>query len=199
MKTNESTKHVIQKARSIHFDCGHSRQVAGLSLQLFDQLAPLHKLDTSARTELEHAALLHDIGWVNGQKGHHKTAMRLILEDTDLDYSDKVRTRIALIVRYHRKSLPKEKHPVYRNLTESEKRRICILGGILRLADGLDRSHTDAVSAVTCRISKSEILILCHGTDYPHAELIAGTKKADLLTPALGRKISIEGQVHQPA
>ncbi len=195
MKTVETTSHVIQKARSIHFDSGHSRQVASLSLQLFDQLESIHQLDPQARIELEHAALLHDIGWVEGQRAHHKTTMNLILEDTQLDYSPKTRLRVALIARYHRKSLPKKKHRYYCDLKEEDKRRIEILGGILRLADGLDRSHTDAVSAVTCRISKTEILILCHGVDYPHAELIAGAKKSDLLARALDKTIALEGQV----
>jgi alpha-galactosidase len=49
--------------------------------RLFDELQPLHLLGAQERFWLNAGALLHDIGWIEGQKGHHKTALRTILHN----------------------------------------------------------------------------------------------------------------------
>lgn len=56
----------------------HGRQVEHLAAALFHEFAPLHKLGAPWEERLRAAARLHDIGWVEGRKKHHKTSMRLI-------------------------------------------------------------------------------------------------------------------------
>ena len=75
----------------------HGRHVAILVASLFDQLAELHSLDEIWRKRLVLAARLHDIGFAEGRKGHHKASMRCIEEDRSLNISDADRPLIALL------------------------------------------------------------------------------------------------------
>ena len=47
-----------------------------------------------------------------------------------------------------RKSLPKKKHDAYVRLVEPDRQLVSWLGGILRLADGLDRRRSGVVTDV---------------------------------------------------
>lgn len=123
----------------------HVFQVAKTACQLFDQLNPLHVLSATERRILEAAALLHDIGRAQGGSSHHKRSRDMIL-DAHLDgFTLSERTMIACIARYHRKAEPKPTHKVFRELSGGEQAIVEKLAAILRIADGLDRSHRAAV------------------------------------------------------
>jgi len=148
----------IAFSRKFRYDRRHCRRVALLSRQLFDQLKPLHGLSADDRGLLYCAALLHDIGWHYGAKDHHKKAMRLIINSPALKSSRAEKIKIGLIARYHRGSLPRLAHPYYPGLSRSDRRAICWLGAMLRLADGLDnrRIKKDLLE----KVSKRKILSL---------------------------------------
>ena len=62
----------------------HSHIVEMLALRLFDELTPLHGLGPRDRILLSYAAMVHDIGWNQGQAGHQKKSAELILSCTGL-------------------------------------------------------------------------------------------------------------------
>ena len=80
----------------------HSRQVARLSLLLFDALLPIHGLEPRDRELLEYAALLHDAGYWIGAEKHHKHAYYLIREGPLEGFSREEIQVIGLTARYHR-------------------------------------------------------------------------------------------------
>ena len=172
---------------------GHTRQVTKLALRLFDELSAVHALGPAERFALQCGALLHDIGWVAGQKSHHKTAMRLILADELLPFDRRERDLVACVARYHRKALPKAKHRPFSALDAADRRTVCVLGGILRVADGLDRSHMDVVRDVRCEVSPDRLVIRCIADGPADAEVWAAEKKADLLAEALQRAVTFHG------
>ncbi|MGB2824326.1 MAG: metallophosphoesterase family protein [Phycisphaerae bacterium] len=171
---------------------GHTQQVTKLALRLFDELAAAHGLGRQERFHLRCGALLHDIGWVNGQQSHHKTAMRLILADEQLPFDERARQIVALVARYHRKAVPKPKHGHFAALGAADRQLVRVLGGILRVADGLDRSHMDIVTDVRCEVSADRILIRCVARAPAGAELWAAQEKADLLVEAMGLPVTFE-------
>ena len=65
-------------ARRCSWPEAHSRHVAMLALELFDQLRELHGLDDDDRELLEYAALLHDIGEHVAHEGHDRHAAYLV-------------------------------------------------------------------------------------------------------------------------
>ena len=58
---------------------------------------------------------------------------------------------VANIARYHRGATPKKKHDNFRSLEPRTKSACGDLAAILRIAGGLDRSHTQQVQDVTVR------------------------------------------------
>ena len=175
-------------------DMGHTEQVTYLTLRLFDELMMLHSLGDQERLLLEYAALLHDIGWVQGWKGHHKSSLKMILESQKLPFDSKERLIIGSIARYHRKTLPSQEHDHYAALTAADQRIVSRLAALLRIADGLDRTHTNAVSNLRCFVDQKEVVISCV-TAHPAAqEEKYATEKADLFSLVYEKKVTIRMQ-----
>ena len=189
MDKNRDIEAVVKFAQKYDYEQEHSLQVTKLALNLFDELEELHGLSERDRFVLESACVLHDIGWIQGQKKHHKTALKLILGGKGLPLSEKQRQIAALIARYHRKALPKPEHELFGSLGTAEQEKVKILGGILRLADGLDRSHCCVVKKIKCEIDSKKIVMNLEVDGDTTFEIEAGTKKSDLLSMTFGRQI----------
>ncbi len=160
-------------------------------MKLFDLLAETLKLNESDRFVLQCAAILHDIGWCTGEQGHHKQSMRMILEDTTMPLTPAERTRIALTARYHRKSLPKNNHPVYSELSPDEQKRIAALAALLRIADGLDSSHQSCIEDVRALWGNHQLILSCRSRQEASEEMLAAQKKSDLLAQILALPVQI--------
>ncbi|MBN1137072.1 MAG: HD domain-containing protein [Anaerolineae bacterium] len=167
----------IALGRSYNFEEGHSRQDARLAVQLFDLTADLHRLDDECRDLLYCAALLHDIGYVEGYEAHHKTAYRLILEANLPGLSDRDKRLVANVARYHRGAQPKLKHEGFAALDAGDREVVEKLGAILRLADGLDRTHMDAVQGLDLWLDGDRMVVLVDCPFGCDAEVLAGEKK----------------------
>ncbi len=136
-------------------DLDHAMHVAHLSGQLFHETLALHGFGEYELRILERAALLHDSGVQYGVRGHHKTALRIIQKARLEGMEQSDNNIIACVARYHRKSLPKITHAIYRDLSAADRRKADILGGLLRLADAFDYEHDGGVERLTCMISAS--------------------------------------------
>lgn len=183
---------VLRLAESCDHEADHVHHVARLSLRLFDELQPLHRLGAEERFWLHCGALLHDIGWIEGRKGHHKTSLRLILDQLAPPFDERERYLIGSIARYHRRALPKDKHAHFAALSPVDQYRVTILAALLRVADGLDRTHRSVVQDLSCEVSPGQITICCAVRMYPIPEREEALEKADLLERALNRELLIE-------
>jgi len=169
----------------------HSKQVAVLSEKIFTQLKKIHHLGNTELEWLKNAALLHDIGWINGRNAHHKRSRNMIIKCPYLPFTKSQRLIIALISRYHRGSLPRDTHKYFRNLNPVLKNKVCWLAGILKISDGLDRTHLGTIKDIKCRITKNQIEVGLTPKIISAKDRITGLKKADILERYSGRKISI--------
>jgi len=83
-----------------------------LSLQLFDQLQPVHHLPAESRVLLESASLLHDVGHTISNKAITSTVNTSLLMAISPDSAPRERNLVAAAVRYHnRKAEPSGNHP----------------------------------------------------------------------------------------
>ncbi len=183
---------VLAFARRFNFDERHSLQDERLALRLFDETARLglHHMDDvpldgekalTPREILSCAAILHDIGYVEGYENHHKTSFKLITAEKIGGLSKHDRLLVALVARYHRGSTPDpEKHEAYGALSPEDQRLVSRLGGILRFADGLDRSHTDAVQDLRLTLEGNRLTVALVPGINDETERLAGQKKAHL-------------------
>ncbi len=172
----------------------HSDQVALLALQIFDGLQAWHRMNARTRQLLETAAVLHDIGWSQTPDGksHHKWSARLIREYTWKNLKADEVMLVAQVARYHRKSPPQPDHEDFQGLKPGAQKAVMVLGGILRLADALDRTHTGKIRALDVVISKDDFTIRVQPTGTWNAERAMFEVKRDMLQMAAQRAVECE-------
>jgi exopolyphosphatase / guanosine-5'-triphosphate,3'-diphosphate pyrophosphatase len=186
---------VLRLAEQMDEDLTHSTQVARLSLQMFDGACVVHGLGDDSREILEAGALLANVGLFVSHAGHHKHSYYVIRNSELLSgFTDREIELIAQVARYHRKSMPREKHPEFAALDPEEQHRVRVLAGLLRIAVGLDRNHAGRVSSLSCRTDGDGALVVeikpAPGADVS-LELYAANERTDLLSEVLGRPVKV--------
>jgi len=95
------------------------------------------------------AALLHDVGKSEGNKGHHKESLKLIQKHgTPLGWKEEDMRRAGLVARFHTGALPVRSHKAMRDLLPDEHRTVVRLAAVLRLANALDATHDGNIRRV---------------------------------------------------
>jgi CHAD domain-containing protein len=148
-----ATRRMKLWANRLDPDFPHSERVASLSLQLYDGLLAWGwqpSIDAaSARSSLLAAALLHDVGKSEGEKGHHKTSFDLIrAHGNPLGWKAADLQRAAIVARFHRGALPTRRHKLLRDLLPDEQKATIQLAAILRLANAFDAGHDAQVRRI---------------------------------------------------
>jgi CHAD domain-containing protein len=133
-------------AKALDPDFMHSERVARFALELYDGLLATGLMQFAnggeARSGLQIAALLHDVGKSGGNKGHHKTSFELVRTHSNpLGWKPEYLQRAAIIARFHAGTLPSRSHKVLRDLLPDEQRITIQLAAILRLANAFDAAH----------------------------------------------------------
>jgi exopolyphosphatase/guanosine-5'-triphosphate,3'-diphosphate pyrophosphatase len=136
---------VFAIGRRFGYEEKHALQVANLAEKIFDALSLAYGLERHQRTLLSAAALLHDVGFHISHESHHKHSFYLIKHSEITGFSETEKQIIANVARYHRGSLPRDKHSDFMDLSEKDRDLVWKLGAILRLADALDRNYENRV------------------------------------------------------
>ncbi len=186
---------VLRLAQTCEFEVNHTLQVTRLAVRLFEGLQSLHTLGETQRAWLVYAGILHDIGWIEGWKEHHKVSLRIILNTPMLTFTNKERLIIGSIARYHRKALPDGSHDHFAALSEAERTEVMVLASFLRVADALDHSHQQRVREVFCKITRKKIILTCTANGSIAEEAHPVLLKSDLLERTFERKVFTEGLV----
>jgi len=172
----------------------HSDHVARLTLEIFDGLKSWHGYGNRPRELLHCAALLHDIGWSQTPdgKGHHKWSAQLIQKHAWKHLKGDEVAVVAQIARYHRKAPPEPDHGEFHALTSSAQKQVMILGGILRIADALDRTHSGKVERVEISFTTDAVVVRVKSTGPWDSERVMFETKSDMLQLAAGRPVHCE-------
>lgn len=168
----------------------HARHVQRLAASLFDQLRPLHGYGGAERTLLSAAALLHDVGLAIDYYQHHKYSAHIIL-DADLPgFSHRDVALIAQLALYHRRGIPK-RPPFPGLLKRPDQARIARLGALLRLAEYLERSRTQVVHGLQCRLRRGVVQVECRVWGDASTEVWATERKSDLFEYAYQHRLAL--------
>ncbi len=140
-------------AKALDPDFAHSERVSRFAMELYDGLLATGLLDfanaAEARSTLQIAALLHDVGKSEGNKGHHKASFDLIRSHTNpLGWKPEYLQRAAIIARFHGGALPMRNHKVLRDLLPDEQKITIQLAAVLRLANAFDAAHDGHIRRV---------------------------------------------------
>jgi exopolyphosphatase / guanosine-5'-triphosphate,3'-diphosphate pyrophosphatase len=178
-------------ARKCRANERHCEHVAKLAAQIFDGIQRRFDLPSYARDVLQAAALLHDIGYLISHSKHHKHTYHLIMHGDFPTFSPHEVELIANVARYHRRAFPRKSHPNLVRLSRDDRRLISQLSGILRIADGLDRTHTGSVTAVQSRVLRNRTRLTIEASTAPEVERADAERKSDLFQEAFGTELDL--------
>lgn len=145
-------KNTVFSARELaarhHTNVPHSELVRDFSLMIFDKIKKLHGLGTRDKLLLTAAAYLHDVGESVNTLDHHKISYEMVRRSDIVGLTQAEHEIVALICRYHTGTPDLEINV-----------RVAKLVAMLRLADAMDRSHTQKSKRVEVRFSENTLVI----------------------------------------
>lgn len=167
----------------------HCRQVTRLALCILRELRAQHSFSADEVFCLALAAQLHDVGYAVAFKGHHKHSRDLILRLT-LPIPAGLRQVAAMVARYHRKGVPTNRQRRFIALDGKEREQVRRLAAILRIADGLDRTHQACVRGVQikCRHGIHTFMLQVAGDCAIELRTVR-QKKIDLFEKVYGKTV----------
>jgi len=175
--------------KKYHYDEDHARYVTRISLKLFDSLEGEHGLDRHARLLLESAAILHDIGSFIRPSDHHMHSHYIVANSDIFGLNKDDINILANVVRYHRAERPSPSHTGYASLPRSERTIVLKLSALLRIADALDRGHSQHIQDFDIELSRDTLFLRSKGTHDITLERLALEEKADMFEDIFGYKL----------
>jgi exopolyphosphatase/guanosine-5'-triphosphate,3'-diphosphate pyrophosphatase len=183
---------VVELAERCNYWPEHAAQVARLALSIFEQTRGVHGLTDREREWLEYAALLHDIGVHISYERHHKHSEYLITNGALRGFEPDEVVVIALTARYHRRAEPARRHAEFGALPRRSRRVVRRLAAILRLAESLDRSHSQAVASIEFHDRGDDGLLRIRARDEAELELWAAQRHAGPFERLIGKPLRAE-------
>ena len=189
--TPEQRKAVEAMARKFGVEVRHARHVAGFALQLFFSLTPLHKLPSEAGRLLDAAACLCNVGHYISGTAHHKHSEYVVAHSDLPGFTETERQLIAMLCRYHRKSMPAARHASFQSLSPEQKRLILYLTPLLRIADALDRRRDQRVNAMRCEIQDGSVVLYLRSGHDTELERWAVQQVGSSVLQLYGKSVSM--------
>lgn len=168
----------------------HAAHVARIALEIFDRTHALHQLTATEREWLQYGALLHDIGCSVGYAKHQRHSYYLITHGDLTGFSTEEVEVLASVARYHKGGGPKERHENWRRLDAYQRPVVEKLAALLRIADGLDRSHRQVVTGLECRVRSRRVEFEVAARGDCETELATTRRKADLFERVFDRRVT---------
>jgi exopolyphosphatase/guanosine-5'-triphosphate,3'-diphosphate pyrophosphatase len=183
---------VMNLAHRYQEDLHHPRHVARLSLEIHEGLEEAGLVDAGPddRELLWAAGMLHDIGTAVDYDDHHKHSRYLILNARLPGFTPRELHLIALIARYHRKGDP-DVSELGKLARKDDDQRLAVLAGTIRLAEQLERSRDQSVTAVRVRSDNGTVQIEPEAPADADVAIWSARRNADLLERALDREVTV--------
>jgi exopolyphosphatase/guanosine-5'-triphosphate,3'-diphosphate pyrophosphatase len=183
---------VIELAERCNYVPAHAQQVVRLSMAVFDATRALHGLGQREREWLEYGAILHDIGTHISYERHHRHSYYLIRHGGLRGFEPEEVEIIGLIARYHRQAVPRKSHEEFSKLSRAHRQTVRVLSAIVRLAEGLDRSHAQVVAGLRVGVGDRDVTLRLTSPGDAELELWAADRHAAALAEVFHRPIRFE-------
>ena len=183
---------VVELGERCGYSAVHARHVSQLALSIFDQTRAVHQMADREREWLEYGALLHDVGVHISYERHHRHSYYLIQNGELRGFDPQEIEIMALLARYHRQATPKKAHEGYGALKGNLRRTVRTLAAMLRLAEGLDRSHAQVVTSLDVVPRGNAYLIRLRAAGDAELELWAAHRHGAALERVLHRPLRFD-------
>ena len=181
--TQLSAKELAKRHRA---NIPHGELVQSFAAMIFARLRKLHGLGKRDELLLDVAAYLHDIGESVNTLDHHKISHELIRRSDIVGLTQAEQEIVALICRNHT-GAPR----LSNSLPPEATVRISKLAAMLRLADAMDRSHTQKSARAEARFSENTLLITLFSEKSMALEQWAFRDKARFFEEVFGIKAEL--------
>lgn len=177
--------------RRYRIDEAHALYVKTMALKIYNHLWDDLGLEPDSKLLLEIAALLHDIGTFIRSGDHHLHSQYIILH-TDIFGLTKNQIKIiALITGYHRGAMTLPDDDLFHSLSRAERMCVLKLAAILRIADALDRGHSQRIPDITVLQGAETLTLDTNGIHDIKPEKQAVAEKGDLFEAVFGYTVLI--------
>jgi exopolyphosphatase/guanosine-5'-triphosphate,3'-diphosphate pyrophosphatase len=181
----------LNLGRKYHFDEAHGRQVADLCLVLFDELVREHGLSRRERLLLEIAALLHDIGMFIRGSSHQKHGQYIVANSEIFGLYREELEIVANVIRYHRGEQPALEDVAFIALQREDRILVLKLVSILRVADALDRGHSQQIKRISVERKRENLLIRAEGDIDLNFERVGLDEKTCMFQDVFGYTVTL--------
>jgi exopolyphosphatase/guanosine-5'-triphosphate,3'-diphosphate pyrophosphatase len=186
---SQITASAINLGRKFHIDEEHSLHVAKNCMIIFDALVKEHGMNRRHRMMLETAAILHDIGMFIKASGHQKHGQYIVINSEIFGLHIDELEIIANVVRYHRGEPPSDSDISFIKLQREERMLVLKMASILRVADALDRSHSQHIKNITVERRMETLVLHVENVLYLNHELRGLEEKGSLFQDVFGYKV----------
>jgi len=189
---NPRRRSVHELAYRYSWEERHAQHAAATSTFLFDVCRPLYEGPHSDVELLEYAALLHDVGHLVSHDTHAKHS-RYLIKNADLQgfQPDEIAI-MSLVARYHRGAPPAADDKHYRRQSPSVQRRVRQLAALVRISEGLDRSHFQNVTALRAELTDEALVLSIATKADPQLEVWSGREEGAMFEDEFGRPLRVE-------
>jgi exopolyphosphatase/guanosine-5'-triphosphate,3'-diphosphate pyrophosphatase len=177
---------VVQLLSKLQESGPHPRHVAALAMTLWDHFRRVHRLPPETRDLLHYAGLLHDVGAVLSFDNHAEHSAYMIRNGNLRGLSAQEVQVVACVARYHAKGRPGKDDRHFRDLPKPQRRVVRWLAALLRIAEGLDRSHYQLIRSLRVVRRDGRAAILVSARRDAKLELWAARRRTGLLAELLG-------------
>ncbi|MCL2440426.1 MAG: HD domain-containing protein [Treponema sp.] len=190
---NEFFSQIIASAvnlgRKYHFDEAHGRHVANHCMTIFDALIKEHGMNRRHRIMLEISAVLHDVGTYIKASGHQKHGQYIVANSEIFGLHKDEIDIIANVINCHRGDPPSQSDIEFMKLQREERVLVLKMASILRVADALDRGHTQQIKKITVERRLETVVLHVDKVYDLSLELMGLEEKGGMFQDVFGYKV----------
>jgi len=173
-------------------DISHGEIVRDFALTIFDRIKKVHGLGSRDKLLLTVASVLHDIGECINKRDHHEISYEIVRNLDIVGLTQKELQIAAIICRYHSFVMPDLTEPYYQELDSDTKVKVSKLAAMLRIADALDRSHTQKYKQIEAKLVENALIITVETDKNVNLEVWAFAQKAQFFEDVFGIKAQLK-------
>jgi exopolyphosphatase/guanosine-5'-triphosphate,3'-diphosphate pyrophosphatase len=158
-------------------------------MTIFDALLKEHGMNRRHRVMLETAAILHDVGTYIKPSAHQRHGQYIVANSEIFGLHNDELNIIANVINYHRGDPPSQSDIEYVKLQREERILVLKMASILRVADALDRGHTQQIKNITVERRLETVVFHVDKVYDLSLELMGIEEKGGMFQDVFGYKV----------
>lgn len=178
---------------TLNCDKNHAKNVFNITCKLFNALKPLHRLGDDFYNIIKTSTMLHDCGISINYAGHHKHSFYIILHSHINGLTHKELLMSAAIAASHRfNSYQTPISPFSAIINQLDMKTIKLIGVLVKIAEGLDRSLVGAVKDLSLSYNDENVTICVYSDIDVDFEIRQALRASEKFKEIYGRELIIK-------